>query len=238
MQRFFSIIIPAHNEESIIEETLTYLMKLDYPADRYEVIVVENGSSDATLERAQKFATANFKILTTSVRGVSHARNMGAKSVSMAMEWCLFLDADTFLPPPFLTKLNAYLNAHPKTAFGTAKMLSDRDTLTSRFWYAYYNIGDWMLRVLQRVHIVRKDLVAQVQYDEMLHSAEDVKYGRELAKLGSYFFMWDNPVVSSARRFEKLGYLTQFWLNIWRGALGMIGARSTLSKRDWDVVRD
>lgn len=233
MARFYSFVVPAHNEEAIIEETLMHLVHLDYPKDRYEVIVVENGSSDRTFELARHFASAQFKILSTPARGVSHARNLGARHASPRAEWLLFLDADTFLPPAFLKKLDTYLDAHPNKSYGTTKILTDRPTPTSRLFYAYTNISDWLIRVLHRIHIVRRDLAERVRYDESLHSTEDLKYGRELSKYGSYFFDWNNPVISSARRFEKLGYLKMFWLNIWRGIL----PTRTLQSRDWDIIR-
>src|SRR3989344_7672697 len=94
--RFFSIIVPAHNEEKLIAETLTHLTALQYPKDRYEVIVVENGSTDKTFEIARRFEAPNFKIL-RSDKGVSRARNYGVMQTRLDRDWYLFLDADTFL---------------------------------------------------------------------------------------------------------------------------------------------
>ena len=62
---FFSFIVPAYNEASVIERTLSCLRDLDYPKDRYEVIVVENGSSDDTFARASRFASPAFKVITS-----------------------------------------------------------------------------------------------------------------------------------------------------------------------------
>jgi len=45
---FFSIVIPAYNEENYIGKTLSALKELDYPPDRVEVIIVDNGSTDQT----------------------------------------------------------------------------------------------------------------------------------------------------------------------------------------------
>jgi len=51
-----SIIIPALNEERVIARCLESIAQLDFPHDQFEVIVVDNGSTDATLQIAESFA--------------------------------------------------------------------------------------------------------------------------------------------------------------------------------------
>ena len=43
-----SILIPAHNEEKVIEHTLKAILSLDYPHDMYEILVINDGSTDCT----------------------------------------------------------------------------------------------------------------------------------------------------------------------------------------------
>ena len=69
-QRFFSIIVPAYNEERLIGKTLDCLTRIDYPEERYEIILVENGSTDATFRTAKKYESANCRIY-QSEKGVS-----------------------------------------------------------------------------------------------------------------------------------------------------------------------
>jgi glycosyltransferase involved in cell wall biosynthesis len=47
---FFSVVIPAHNEEGYIDKTIISLKEEDYPREKLEVILVENGSEDKTNE--------------------------------------------------------------------------------------------------------------------------------------------------------------------------------------------
>ena len=49
-----SLIIPAYNEEEIIEETLRKLKNIDYPKNKLEIIVVDDGSTDRTYEIVKK----------------------------------------------------------------------------------------------------------------------------------------------------------------------------------------
>ncbi|MCW4023417.1 MAG: glycosyltransferase family 2 protein [Candidatus Bathyarchaeota archaeon] len=79
----FSVLIPVKNEAKLVSRLFEALGKLDYPADKVEVVVVEDGSSDGTLEVCQEFAVArgNVKVLRRSVSdGKPSALNYGLKS--------------------------------------------------------------------------------------------------------------------------------------------------------------
>ena len=60
-QPYISIVLPAFNEERVIENRIENLLQLDYPKDKYEIIVVESGSTDNTYQTVEKF-TANRKM--------------------------------------------------------------------------------------------------------------------------------------------------------------------------------
>ena len=105
---FFSIIVPAHNEESYIERTLTRLQQLNYPAARFETLVIENGSSDRTFELAKRFESPNMHVL-QSGKGVSRAKNAGIDHLAPQSDWVVFLDADTVLEKEFLNELDVFL---------------------------------------------------------------------------------------------------------------------------------
>ena len=52
---FVSLIIPALNEEKTIGDCLVSLFKMDYPPERWEILVVDNGSTDRTAEIVKSF---------------------------------------------------------------------------------------------------------------------------------------------------------------------------------------
>ncbi|MCM3749009.1 glycosyltransferase [Paenibacillus pasadenensis] len=80
-----SVLIPAHNEEKVIGQTVSALMALDYPADKLEIIVINDNSSDATgdilAELQQSRPDINLRVLTTDAvtggKGKSGALNNG-----------------------------------------------------------------------------------------------------------------------------------------------------------------
>jgi len=60
---FVSIILAAHNEENVIRRTIDNLLKLDYPPDRYEIIIGSDGSSDRTVAFAHEVASDRIRVL-------------------------------------------------------------------------------------------------------------------------------------------------------------------------------
>ena len=230
-QRFFSIIVPAYNEERLIDKTLDCLTSIDYPKDRYEIILVENGSTDSTFRIAKKYESVNCRIY-QSGKGVSKARNFGISKCSDKMEWGILLDADTFLQKNILNEINSYLDAHPRVDYGTTEVFLDDNTRVGRFWSWYINVTDRFIKIMHRAHIVRRELLYKVKYDEELVSGEDMKYSRDLARYGAYFFMDTDQVITSARRFLQKGYIKMFFINM-KSAL----PKWILKHSDWETIR-
>ena len=230
-QRFFSIIVPAHNEESIIEKTLDCLTSIDYPKDGYEIIVVENGSTDDTFALAKKYESGNCRVY-QSPKGVSRARNFGISMCAPHTECAIWLDADTFLKSNILNEINAYLHAHPNADFGTTDVYLDDESRAGRFWSWYLNVTDRFLRIMHRIHIVRNYMLDKAEYDVDLVLGEDMQYSRALARHGTYFFMHTNQVITSARRFKHKGYIKMFFINMFSGL-----PRWILKKSDWESIR-
>jgi len=80
---FVSLIIPAHNAEETIERKLANIRKLNYPKERLEVIVVDDGSRDNTvnlLDRIQQSWFPELKVIRQSWKGKSSAENAGLQS--------------------------------------------------------------------------------------------------------------------------------------------------------------
>ena len=90
----FSIIIPAFNAEKTIENCIKSVQKQTYTG--WEIIVINDGSTDKTAENAKKILP-HSNVITTKNAGVSSARNTGI-SLSKG-DYILFLDADDSLPP-------------------------------------------------------------------------------------------------------------------------------------------
>lgn len=106
-----SVIIPAYNAADTIGETLASLHKqifLDW-----EAIVVNDGSTDDTIDVVNKWAAQDERILLVQQAngGANAARNAGMKRARF--DWVLFLDADDWLLPEHLQRMTAVLSHDP-----------------------------------------------------------------------------------------------------------------------------
>jgi GT2 family glycosyltransferase len=97
---FVSIVVPALNAESYIKDCLISILQTNYPPERREILVVDNGSTDRTAEIIKSFPARYF--LETQ-RGVSFVRNKGIK-VSGG-EIVAFTDADCVVSKDWLREL-------------------------------------------------------------------------------------------------------------------------------------
>lgn len=105
MNPFFSIIIPAYNEEkrlpNTLEQVFRFLEKQSYTS---EVIVVENGSNDRTYETAEEFTRQhkNLHVIHNEHRGKGGAVQRGVRAAHG--EYVLFCDADLSMPVEEINK--------------------------------------------------------------------------------------------------------------------------------------
>jgi UDP-N-acetylglucosamine:LPS N-acetylglucosamine transferase len=238
-RHFFSFVVPAHNEERELAATLHCLLRQHYPSDRVEIIVVENGSSDATLAIAQQIAGepasgGRVQVL-QSERGVSRAKNIGLEAVTADADWVIFCDADTRLNRHFLHHLNTWLNRHGEgVSVGTTAVRPlPEHSRYARSWFAVYDRIHRLTKTSYAIQIARAPVARGVRFREDLNFAEDLVFIRECRRYGRFFFVPTDQVQTSTRRFDSHGYLRQSlrWL-----IEALLPVRFK-ARRPYDVVR-
>ncbi|WP_232022039.1 glycosyltransferase [Mycobacterium basiliense] len=229
----FSIIIPAHNEEKYIGATLEHAANLSYPVESFEVIVVENGSSDRTYDHAKQFEGPNIRVFKNDRAGVSAAKNFGIDQLSPLSDWVVFLDADTILKPGFLRDLDAKLRASRKPlAVGTTKVLPLGGGWHARTWFACYDLLH-RLGGSYAIQIAKRSLFPTLRFDEHLIMGEDLLLIKQARKLGKFFYVPTPTVYTSTRRFDSVGY----WRLYFQWASFEILPRRLQKRRGYKVVR-
>lgn len=148
----FSIVIPARNEEKHIEETICLLKNLDYPL--YEVIVVNDGSTDATgsvLDRLLKEYPEWLKVVHLEPNsGKANALNTGI-SLSKG-ELVLVMDADCHLEPQTLKMMAYHFVTTPRVAAVTGNpRIINRTTLLGKIQVGEYTSIIGLIKRSQRV---------------------------------------------------------------------------------------
>lgn len=112
-----SVIIPLYNKETEIEYTLRSVLAQTLPP--LEIIVVNDGSTDESLDVARSVQSPLIRIIDQSNGGVCRARNRG---IEQAMgDYIAFLDADDEWEPNFLEEISALIRDYPEAgAYSTA----------------------------------------------------------------------------------------------------------------------
>ena len=132
-----TIIIPMWNEEKYIEETLDSIYGLDYPKKKFNVICVDDGSTDGTLKILRKLNKKyNFKLIKKKNGGKVSAVNIGLEHVDT--DFFSIFDADSYTEPQSLKALiEEFDSADVAATMPVMKIKNPRNTLEKVQWLEY-----------------------------------------------------------------------------------------------------
>ncbi|MCA9401664.1 MAG: glycosyltransferase [Candidatus Omnitrophica bacterium] len=106
---FFSIIIPTYNRREYLRTAVASVLQQTDP--RYELIIVDDGSTDGTDQIMSTFSDERTRYLHQENHGVAHARNQGLKIARGP--WIAFLDSDDRWLPKKLERISGLMRDHP-----------------------------------------------------------------------------------------------------------------------------
>lgn len=180
--RSISIIVPARNAEKFIEACLAAISKY-VPEDRRETIVVDNGSSDRTVELASRFPV---RIISQPDGFVSAVRNTGARAARHDV--VAFVDADCTVKPGWFDAINDVLADTSVGVTGCRHALVENPTWCERVW-ALAHSGSTTRRDVPYIPAgnlaVRRDVFRRVNgFDETLQTGEDPDLCDRIASAG------------------------------------------------------
>ncbi|HEY6305881.1 MAG TPA: glycosyltransferase [Candidatus Angelobacter sp.] len=170
-----SVIIPALNEAKVIGRCLESITHLDFPRHRFEVIVVDNGSTDATIAIAESFRDQiTLRTLRKTGVHISALRNLGAREARGAI--LAFLDADCLAPRGWLADMTGLMSTAGPGVVGAHYLLPDHSSWVGRTWHRYQEApksgdvshvpaGDLIMR--------REDYLRVGGFDETIQTNED-----------------------------------------------------------------
>jgi len=174
-----SILIPAHDEEKVIERTVRAMLQLEYPADRLEILVINDGSTDGTAAILDRLATEDPRVRPYHVqpgeggKGKSRALNLGRQAATG--EIFAIYDADNQPEPGALRYLVAELLLHPDlgAALGKFRTINKRRNWLTAFINIETLCFQWMLQAgrwrLMRVatlpgtnFVIRREVIERI----------------------------------------------------------------------------
>ena len=222
-----SFIVPAYNEEHELSGTLAAIHVAGSDAgQRYEIIVVDDASTDATPEIA---AQAGARVIRINRRHIAASRNAGGRAAQG--DYLSFIDADTRINRAHVTGAIAAMEAG--YVGGSARVNMDGlipiwgRMLLLGFSSVYFglNLGAGAFLFTTRHNF---DIVGG--FDEQYFAGEEVYFSLELKKLGRFKVLRE-PVVTSGRKlrmYPAKHFLRKFFGVIVRGPRG-VRSRAKLS---------
>ena len=193
-----SFIIPAHNEQSHIADTLRSITHAMATLDRsHELIVADDQSTDATADIARGLGAA---VVPVSLRHIAAVRNAGARHARA--ELLVFVDADTTISAALLAEL---CDARRRGFIaGGAKVRFDGPVP----WNVRLGMGCWNLtsRIFRWaagcfIFTTRQAFDAAGGFDERYFASEEIHLSAALKRLGRFRILRE-PVTTSARKFH------------------------------------
>jgi len=211
-----SIVVPTYCEEENIERCLKSIRRQKCQEIEKEIIVVDSNSQDNTKIIARRFAD---KVLNLKERGVSKARNAGARKARGRI--LLFVDADTVLDSRFVGRISEdFEDSNVVCVSGALAGLERLGIIDNLFKFFHYSIVNKIAALTAKLGFplfptvccaCRKNIFHRVGgFDESLAIAEDLVFSLKMGKVGKCLVNEGAKAYTSLRRVEKNGRLKNY----------------------------
>jgi len=217
---FFSIIVPAYNEEETIGATLESLKGQSFKD--FEIIVVNNNSTDKTGQIAKKLVKT---VLFEKRQGYIYTVQRGARKARGA--YLTFADADSIYQKDWLQKFVKCINSSPDAGgiYGSARFYDNNPIINflsgiiySSFLHISHIMGHFNPAGFNFV-VKKKAYFDAGGYDPKIYNniSPDVELGNRIAKKWKLILDTSNVVHTSSRRFNKNNLIKTTWMffNAW-----------------------
>lgn len=140
-----TVAVPAYNEEKTLAKTVNSLLNLDYPKEKLDIIIVDDGSTDRTYEIAKSFKENNVRIFKKKKQGKAAALNFALKHCRT--EFFGALDADSFVNRDALKKMVGYFEDKKVIAVTPSLKIYNPKTILQKIQRIEYLIGIFLRKV-------------------------------------------------------------------------------------------
>jgi len=221
---FFSVIIPAFNEEKTISQTLESVLRQNFPRRQYEIIVVNNNSTDKTATIVKKFPAV--KLIHEPKQGYVYALKRGAKEARG--EILVFTDADTIVPPDWLSQYQkAYQDPRVVVVGGAANFQPKFGLIF--LVQAFLNLFGFLTKVASGFNFsLRHHTYKKIGgFNPQINFHADTDLILRAKKEGKAVFLLKNRVITSSRHYRGLkgigyvvkGIINALWLFLFKKTL-------------------
>ena len=219
-----SIIIPVKNEARNLEACLRSIRDARSVDMAYEILVIDNGSEDETVNVAKKFAADVHIVPDVTVAAL---RNYGAERAQGKV--LAFIDADCTLQPDWFDSVLPYIDDETVKCFGSPPGIPEQSTWVQECWYQIRKKGaptdppvkvDWLESM--NLFVRRNTFNAVNGFDTSLETCEDYDLGVRIQKEGD---IWSDPSIKAIHHGEAHNVKRFYEKERWRGVSNIEGIR-------------
>ena len=200
-----SVIIPTYNRGNYLDRTLNSLFKQDYPLSKYEVIVVDDASTDNTYKVLDKYLKkySNLQVIRNNEnRGSDYARTLGVKMAKARV--LVFTDSDCILYPDWLHKIaKRFENERVLCVQGTQECKGK----WGKFMYEGQEAIDFFKKrnILDTKNLaLNRNLFLKYKFDPKMSSSCDYELGQRLSKDIQIIYDPNISVIHVSDNFQSL----------------------------------
>lgn len=194
----FSIVIPLYNKEQSVTNTLQSVLSQTFT--EFEVVIVNDGSTDNSVEKVEGFNDPRIRLIHQANAGVSAARNKGIEEAKF--EWIAFIDADDLWVEVHLSTLKEMIKSYPEhKAFCNSYVLSSKKNNLRLDNDEVKIVDDYFVEAIKQhffwtgVVCVHKSLFEKVGYfNTNLSRGEDLDLWMRIGR--KYSIVWGNKTTA------------------------------------------
>ena len=223
-----TVIVPAHDEQDVIGARIENLLALDYPAERLEVLVVSDGSTDGTDDVVREHAAGDARVRLLALPRGGKLAGLNTAVGHSDREVVAFSDANSRWAPDTLRKLVRGL-ADPEVAYVCGKLVLERPDGTNREG-AYWRYELWLRESESRLGSItggngavyamrRSDYVPNPWGQDLGQPVETVKR-RKRAVYDPDAVAYERPSATQEDEYRrKVRMFRWAWQHLFRGSL-------------------
>ncbi len=217
--RPLSVIVPVCDGSATLARALSAILASELPRDDYELIVVDDASSDASAELASRYADTVVR-LTGRRSGPAYARNRGAELAQG--EVLAFVDADAMVRPDTLPRMLTMMSDHRGLAAVSASHdhASSAPNLVSQYWNLLLHFGDQRQvgtsgNVASPCAAIRRHVFLSVgMYDEWRFGTaalEGIEFGKRMEDSGCGVLLNKELAITGLKRWNLRSLCREVW---------------------------
>jgi lipopolysaccharide/colanic/teichoic acid biosynthesis glycosyltransferase/glycosyltransferase involved in cell wall biosynthesis len=220
-----SVVVPAFNAAATLDECLTALLNQSAPRSSYEIIVVDDGSLDATADVALSYGEQGIRLVRQPNQGAAGARNTGvAESTG---DLLLFTDSDCAPQPDWIEHMVAAFD-DPEVVGAKGTYLTHQRQLVARFVQVEYEDRYDRMRNQERINFVdtysagyRRNVFLQNEgFDVSARFVEDQEFSFRLAAKGYKLVFVPTAQVFHRHDQDILDYVERkFNIGVWKARI-------------------